>query len=76
MDPTTIELVDKCDKIEVVMMYTYTYDFITFKRAERKRKKRYKKLPEIHKQAFEKGIFETECACYNREFESFYLQEN
>jgi len=76
LDLTKIELVDKCDKVEVVMILSSTYDFITLKRAERKRKKRYKKLPEIHKQAFEKGIFETEYACYNREFESFYLQEN
>ena len=76
LETTTIELLDKCDKIEVVMMYIYTYDFMTLKRAERKREKRYKKLPDIHKQAFEKGIFETEYAHYNREFESFYLQEN
>lgn len=74
--PTTIELVDKCGKIEVVMMLSGTDDFITLKRVERKRKKRYKKLPEIHKQAFEKGIFKTEHACYNRKFEPFYLQEN
>jgi len=72
LDPTTIELVDKCDKIEVVMMLSSSYDFITLKQADRKREKRYKKLPEIHKQAFEKGIFETEYACYNREFEPFY----
>jgi hypothetical protein len=76
VESTTIELVDKCDNIEVVMMSIYTYDFMTLKGAERMRKKRYKKLPEIHKQAFEKSIFETEYACYNREFESFYLQEN
>jgi len=76
LESTTIELVNKCDIIEVVMIYGRTYDFITLKRAERKRKKRYKKLPEIHKQAFEKGIFETECACYKTEFESFYLQGN
>ncbi len=75
LDPTTIELVDKCDKIEVVMMLTGTYDFITLKRAERKREKRYKKLPEIHKQAFEKGIFETENACYNRKFEPYFLKK-
>ena len=73
VDPTTIEFLDKCDKIEVVIMLTSTYDFITLKRAERKRKKRYKKLPEIHKQAFEKGIFETEYACYKREFEPYFL---
>ena len=75
LDPATIELVDKCNKIEVVMMLSSSYDFITLKRADRKREKRYKKLPEIHKQAFEKSIFETEYACYNREFESFYLRK-
>ncbi len=75
LDPTTIGLVDKCDKIEVVMMLTGTYDFITLKHAERKREKRYKKLPEIHKQAFEKGIFETESACYIRKFESYFLKK-
>ena len=69
VEPATIELVDKCDKIEVVLMLFVTYDFITLKRVERKMKKRYKKLPEIHKQAFEKGIFETENACYNRKFQ-------
>ncbi|WP_139035424.1 hypothetical protein [Anaerophaga thermohalophila] len=76
MESTSIELVDKCDRIEVVMMGIYNYDFMSLKRAERKRKKRYKKLSEIHKQAFEKGIFETEYACYNREFESLYLEDN
>ena len=76
LEPTTIELVDKCDKTEVVMMYIYTYDFITLKRAEKKREKRYKKLPEIHRQAFEKGIFKTDKACYIRNFEPFYLDEN
>lgn len=74
-DLTTIELVDKCNKVDVVMMLSGTYDFITLKRAERKRKKRYKKLPEIHKQAFEKNIFETEYACYKRKFEPFYLDK-
>jgi hypothetical protein len=30
--------------------------------------KRFKKLPELHKEAFEKGIFKTDKACYTREF--------
>ena len=68
LEPTTIELVGRCDKIEVVMIRSGTDDFMTLKRAEKKRKKRYKKLPEIHKQAFDKGIFETKCACYKRVF--------
>lgn len=75
MESVSIELKHDCDSIEVVMMYLYSYDFMSLKRAERKRKKRYKKLHYIHQQAFEKGIFNTDCACYKREFESFYLQK-
>ena len=70
MESINIELVDNCDNLEVVMMYLYSYDFMSLRRAEKKRRKRYKKLHEIHKQAFEKGIFKTDCACYKREFES------
>ena len=40
LDPTAIELSDKCDKIEVVIMLSGTYDFITLKQADRKRKKK------------------------------------
>jgi hypothetical protein len=75
LDPTTIELVDKCDQIEIVMMLTGSYDFITLKHADRKRENRFRKLPEVHKQAFAKGIFETEYACYNRKFEPFYQRK-
>ena len=75
VDPSQIELSGKCAEIEVIMMMSVTYDFITLRRAERKRKKRFKKLPEIHKQAFDKGIFKTEYPCYNREFESLYLDK-
>jgi hypothetical protein len=76
LDPATIELIDKCDNVEVVMMLTGTDDFMPLKRAERKREKRFKNLPELHKQAFEKGIFKTEYACYNREFEPYFLDDN
>lgn len=74
--PTTIELVNKCNKIEVVMMLSGARESISLRRADRQRKKRYKKIPRIHKQAFEKNIFETEDACYKREFEPFYLDKN
>jgi hypothetical protein len=69
LDQATIELNDNCNEIEVVMMLSGTYDFISLKRIDRRRKKRYKKLPKIHKQAFEKNIFDTNLACYNRTFE-------
>ena len=75
LDPAIIELVDKCDEVEVVMMLSGTYDFITLKKVDRLRMKRFKKLPELHKEAFEKGIFKSEYACYNREFEFHYLKK-
>ena len=71
----SIELVDKCDEVEVVMMLSSTYDFITLKKVDRLRMKRFKKLPELHKEAFEKGIFKSEYACYNREFEFHYMKK-
>lgn len=68
IDETTIELVYKCDEIEVVMMLSGTYDFINLKKVDKIRKKRFKKLPKLHKEAFEKGIFKTDKACYKQEF--------
>ncbi|MFA6086590.1 carboxypeptidase-like regulatory domain-containing protein [Mucilaginibacter sp.] len=64
----SVELVDKCDEVEVVMMLSSTYDFITLKRVDQLRMKKFKKLPELHKRAFEKGIFKTDKACYTQEF--------
>lgn len=68
LDPATIELVDNCDEVEVVMMLSSTYDFRAPKKVDRLRMKRFKKLPELHKEAFEKGIFKTDMACYTQEF--------
>jgi len=68
---TSIEVVNKCDEVEVVMMLRGTYDFITLKKIEKLRMKRFKKLPELHKEAFEKGIFKTDKACYTQEFKPY-----
>jgi len=71
----SIELVDKCDEVEVVMMLNSTYDFMTLKKVDRLRMKRFQKLPELHKEAFEKGIFKTENACYTQEFIPSYKKK-
>lgn len=68
LDPATIELVNECDEVEVVMMLSSTYDFISLKKVDRLRMKKFKKLPELHKEAFEKGLFKTEKTCYTRVF--------
>jgi len=62
------EFVDTCAEVEVVMIVSFTYDFITLQKVDRLRMKRFKKLPELHKEAFEKGLFKTDKACYTQEF--------
>jgi hypothetical protein len=64
----SIELADECDEVEVVMMLSSTYDFMTLKKVDRLRMKRFKMLPELHKEAFEKGLFKTDKGCYTQEF--------
>jgi len=68
----SIELEDECDEVEVVMMLRDSYDFIKLKKIDRLRMKRFKKLPQLHKEAFEKGIFKTDKACYAQEFIPYY----
>ena len=75
MEPTKIELSDTCDVLEVIMMIDAIYDFMSLKRVDRLRKKRFKKLPELHKEAFEKGIFKTDKVCYTQEFIFFYKKK-
>lgn len=74
-DPTIVKLVDKCDEVEVIMMLTGTNDFITLKKADRLRMNRFKKLPSLHKEAFKKGLFNTNKACFSQEFVSYYSND-
>ncbi|MDF3078772.1 MAG: hypothetical protein K0S09_2661 [Sphingobacteriaceae bacterium] len=71
----SIKLSDYCDQVEVVLMLRGTYDFITLKKVDRLRMKRFKKLPELHKEAFEKSIFKTDKACYAQDFIPHYKKK-
>ena len=70
MERATIQINSACDIIEVVMMYDGTYDFMSFKKVDRLRLKRFKKLPELHLKSYQKGVFSKQTACFLREFES------
>ena len=70
-----IELTDNCNELEVIMMSSVIYDFITLKKIDRLRMKRFKQLPDLHKKAFEKGIFKTEKPCYKQEFIPDYKKQ-
>ncbi len=69
---TTIQLQADCDTLEVVMMYDVIYDFMSPRKIDRLRKKRFEKLPTIHQQAFDKGLFKRESPCYNQVFNSYF----
>ncbi|GAB3325441.1 hypothetical protein GCM10027511_34370 [Hymenobacter humi] len=68
MEPASIELTADCDDVEVVMLLRSTHDFITPKQVVRRRRKEFKKLPKLHKAAFEKGLFKKDKGCYTQEF--------
>ncbi|MBL0145416.1 MAG: hypothetical protein IPP48_06315 [Chitinophagaceae bacterium] len=72
LEPAIIKLGDNCDEVEVVMMLSGSYDFKTLKKVDRLRKKEFKKLPELHKKAFEKGIFKSANICYTQQFIPHY----
>lgn len=75
VEPTLIVLVDKCDELEVIMLLSSSDDFMTLKKSDRLRKKRHKRLPELHKEAFAKGIFKTDKTCYTQEFIPYYKKK-
>lgn len=75
IEPATIKLADTCNEVEVVMMLSGTYDFKTPKQVDKLRMKEFKKLPALHKQAFEKGLFKTDTACYTQEFISYWKKK-
>ncbi|NIG53867.1 carboxypeptidase-like regulatory domain-containing protein [Chitinophaga sp. Cy-1792] len=73
MEPTNIVLADNCDEAEVIMLLSGHYDFMTLKKVDKLRMKRFKKLPESHKEAFAKGIFKTDKACFTQTFIPYYM---
>lgn len=62
-EPTLVKLPSNCGRLEVIMMFDGHYDFMTLRRVNRKRYKRFKKLPEKHKQAYTKGTFTSDTPC-------------
>jgi hypothetical protein len=69
MEPATIKLNDDCDTVEVVMLGASTYDFMSSKKVDQLRLKQFNTLPNLHLQAYKKGLFAKQSVCYTREFE-------
>ncbi|POY37968.1 hypothetical protein C3K47_05440 [Solitalea longa] len=70
MEWTEIKLRKDCDTIEVVMLYRGTYDFMSFKKIDKIRKKSFDELPGLHSDAVKEGLFATNTICYERVFKA------
>ncbi len=68
MESTDIILKKDCDTVEVVILYDGTYDFMTSKKVDRLRKKRFDNLPNLHSYAVENGLFKNNNTCHERFF--------
>lgn len=66
MEWTSVQIEDDCQNLEMIIMTDVIYDFIPIKRINRKRHKRFKRLPKKHREAYEQGIFKSSdpCVCY------------
>lgn len=70
MEWADIRLNKDCDTIEVILMYDAIYDFMTSRKIDRLRKKRFDNLPKIHSDAVKNGLFENNKICYNEDFKA------
>lgn len=69
----TIELPKDCENLEIILLLSGTYDFMSFRKIDRLRKKRFKELIYIRSEAYKKGIFSNMEPCYKQEFVTINL---
>jgi hypothetical protein len=59
-----IELIESCNTLEIVLLEVWIYDFVTVKKAERKRiRDRKKILTKLYSEAYERKIFTNQNEC-------------
>lgn len=67
----TIKIPNDCKNPEILLFLESTYDFMSSKKIDRLRKKRFEKLPELHLKAFKNGLFKSNTPCVIRNFEPY-----
>ena len=60
----------ECNYLEVILLNKVIYDFISSRKIDKLRKKRFKKLSHVRQEAINKKLFKYEIACYSQEYES------
>ncbi|MEL6629259.1 MAG: hypothetical protein AAFU33_28190 [Bacteroidota bacterium] len=67
---TRIKVRDSCARLEVIMMNEWIYDFMSARKINRKRFRRFKRLSQIHQEAFDQKIFQSREPCVVYIFEA------
>lgn len=67
-EDTEIVLYENCNYLEIILFQRPIYDFLSKKQADNKRKKRFKKIGKIRKEAVRRGIFQSKNPCYKQVF--------
>jgi hypothetical protein len=68
MERAIIKLKNDCDTFEIIMLLAGSYDFMSPKKIDKDRLKRFNKLSELHLTAYEKKLFSNKAICYINEF--------
>lgn len=68
MELATVNLSADCSNLEVILLLASTYDFMSVRRVNRQELKRFKHLPQLHQQAYEKGLFKSRTPCASPTF--------
>ena len=67
-EDTEIVLCESCNYLEIILFQRPIYDLLSKKQADNKRKKRFKKIGKIRKEAVRRGIFQSKNPCYKQVF--------
>ena len=68
MEIAIVKVPSSCDHVEIIMIPEGTFHYRSHRKVDRIRKSFFDKLPELHLQAYEKGLFKYGSTCYSREF--------
>jgi hypothetical protein len=68
MEIASVKVPPNCYRVDVILIPEGTYHYRSHKKIDRMRKRLFDKIPELHSNAFAKGLFGTPAPCFTREF--------
>ena len=63
-----ISITSSCSKLEVILLLASTYHYKSHRKIDRLRKAQFDNRAELHRRAYEQGVFENDAPCFGYEF--------